>query len=116
MNKQSYENAMSYYKEVGSLLNDDRKYVDKIERKGELEQIETDVQKYVYEMEYKLYFKPRVFEDESERYIQEVLRNHFGSWFALLDGGSRNITVESANEEESIVKIRYITDNSIFED
>lgn len=116
MNKQLYENAMSYYKEVGSLLNDDRKYVDKIEKKGELEQIETDVQKYVYEMEYKLYFKPRVFEDKSERHIQKVLRNHFGSWFALLEGGSRNITVESSNGEESIVKIRYVADNPVFED
>lgn len=106
---------MSYYKQVGSLLNDDRKYVDKMERKGELEPVETDVDKHVYEMEYRLYFKPQVFEDRSERYVQKVLQNHFGSWFALLDGGSRNISVESFDEEKCIVKIRHVRDRSVFD-
>lgn len=108
---------MTYYKEVGSLLKDDRKYVDKIEKTGELEKIETevDVGKHVYEIEYKLHLTPQAFENKSRSYVQKALRNHFGSWFALLNGGSRNIQIDRFNEDSCIAKIRYVGDAQIFD-
>ena len=116
MNKKAYQNSQDYFKEVFEKLNKDRKYVSEARKVHGLEKVESDIntEMYVYEITCKIDLVNDNIRDMSKIEIERRFKNHFGDWFAMLEGGSRNIKVNSVEDNQCRVKIRYISENKIF--
>jgi hypothetical protein len=113
MDEKVHQEAQEYFSDVGRLLNDDRKYVKEAERIGSMKKVEQDMNTEFrcYEIKYRIQTRDN-FDFNNRDHIKKVFENHFGSWFALLDGGSSTIPVESVKDNEFIIKVRYVSSRS----
>jgi hypothetical protein len=112
MNEKVDMNVQQYFTNVDQLLNDDKKYVKNAERVDSISEVSQniDTQFNCYEVKYQLQMNNNfTFKNKDE--IQKVLENHLGSLFALLDGGSITIPIESMHNDELIIKVRYAAKN-----